>query len=465
MNSRFPIIMKNISISLRLRLLAITVITVLAVTFPTPFQQGGVQIASAQAPADEIIGIVTNGTDGGSVPANLQVLLMSIDLASNQIIEQKATTVDEDGIFRFEGLLSGPGISYRVVADAGIYTPSVDMASQDNWANVRLTIYDDTTSLEDVIISSYVMMIPTIDARTRQLGVLTVINVDNRGDRIWIPNMEDPNLTGLDLLRFNLPDGFTDLAVESELPSGSILEIDTGFAMTNPIPPGESAILISYIISYESDGFEFGLKMPYGIDSVRLLLPDGGGEITGNGLGEIESVVVAESVFNSVEGKNYAADDLLNAVFTGLPQPTPLQSLGDFFKGRTYVIVIIWVVGLALLGILGYALYSSRKKSDLSSDDDDDPANRADIIAEIATLDEEFEAGKIDKDEYNDQRDDLKRLALEIGDDSVAGSESVESSESTEDVDGATDDSEGSAESDSDSDAADEDDKSEESDK
>jgi uncharacterized membrane protein len=460
MNDRYPITMKNISTSLRLRLLAIAAIAVLAVTFPTPFQQGGLQVASAQAPADEIVGIVKNGTQGGSLPADLQVLLMSIDLASNQIIEQESTTVDEDGIFRFGGLLSGPGLSYRVVVDTGIYTPSVDMASQENWGNVRLTIYDDTTSLEDITISSYVMMVPTIDARTRQLGVLTVINVDNRGDRVWIPDLEDPNLTGLDLLRFNLPLGFTDLSVESELPSGSILPIDTGFAMTNPIPPGEAAILISYIISYEDDGFEFGLKMPYGIESVRILLPDGGGAITGNGLGGIESVVVTENVFNSVEGDNYAVDDLLNLVFSDMPQPTPLQSLSEFFQGRTYVIVIIWVVGLALLGILGYALYSSRKNSDLSSADDDDIANRADIIAKIAALDEEFEAGNVDEDEYNDQRDDLKRLALEIVDGSDTESAPVESAEDVDENAGADDDSD-----DSDSTSADEDDKSEESDK
>jgi flagellar basal body-associated protein FliL len=79
------------------------------------------------------------------------------------------------------------------------------------------------------------------------------------------------------------------------------------------------------------------------------------------------------------------------------------------------VIVIIWVVGIALLGILGYALYSSRKGADLSSDDDDEVASRVDVLAEIAALDDEFEANNIDEDEYNDQRDELKRIAMELG--------------------------------------------------
>jgi uncharacterized membrane protein len=411
MNNHFPPMTKFTSMPVAIRLLVIVLIATLAVAI----QSAETPVASAQDQQDSILGRVTNGTEGGSLPPNLEVLLMSIDLASNQIIEQETTTVDEDGIFGFNNLISGPGLAYRVVVDSGDYTPSVDMANIENWQNVRINIYDETTSLDNITINSYVLMVPTIDARTRQAGILTVINVDNRGDRIWIPNIEDPNLTGFDLLRFNLPDGFTDLSIESELPSGNILEIDTGFAMTNPIPPGEAAILMSYIIPYEGDGFDFNLKMPYGVGQLRLLVPEGGGVITGEGLGSIESVVVAENVFSSVEGNDYVADTELALSFSGLPQPTFLQSLSEFFEGRTYVIVIIWVVGIILLAILGYAMYSSRKNSNLTSDDDDDEvASRADIVAEIAALDEEYEANKIDEDEYNAQRDELKSLALEL---------------------------------------------------
>ena len=412
MNHHLLPIAKTISASLVSRLLVIALLSIAGNTIHTSSSP----IVSAQDQPDRIHGRVSNGTEGGMLPPDLEVLLMSIDLSTNQIIPQETTTVDEDGIFFFDNLISGPGLSYRVVVNADNYTPSVDMANIENWQNLRMNIYDDTQSLDDITLSSYVLMVPTIDARTRQVGILTVINVNNVGDRIWIPNLDDPNLTGLDLLRFNLPDGFSDLSIESELPTGNILEIDTGFAMTSPIPPGEAAILLSYIIPYTGDSFDFDLKLPYGADEVRMLLPDEGGEISAEGLGSPASIVVAESVFNSVEGKNFAADEVVEARFSGLPQPTLIQSLSEFFEGRTYVIVIIWVVCIALLGILGYALYSSRKGADLSSDDDDKVASRVDVLAEITALDDEFEANNIDEDEYNDQRDELKRIAMELGD-------------------------------------------------
>ena len=412
------------------RIFAASIVSALALAFL--FQSIELNVASAQSPPESILGKVSNGTDGGVVPTDLQVILMSIDLGSNSIIEQETTTVNQDGIFRFDNLVSGPGLSYRVVVNHGTFTPSVDMANVENWQNVRLSIFDETKSLEDITVSSYVMMIPTIDARSRQVGVLTVINVDNRGDTVWVPDLTDPALTGLDLLRFNLPKGFSDLAIESQLPTGNILEIDTGFALTNPVPPGEAAILISYILRYEKDSFDFNLKLPYGADQVRILLPDEGGTISAEGFGAGESVVVAEKMFNQYQGEDYAAGVELLTTFSELPQPTTLQKLSDFFKGRTYVIAIISVVGIALLSILGYAMFSSRKNSDLSSDDDDDVISRADVIAEIAALDEEFEANNIDEDDYNERRDELKRLVLELEEYSAASLSDKSEDESTE---------------------------------
>ena len=403
----------NIQIkTLQIRLFLFTAITALVIVLVA--QSSDSPVASAQDQPDSIVGKVTNGTGGGELPADLEVLLMSIDLATNQIIEQESTGVDKDGIFGFSNLISGPGLSYRVVVNHGTYTPSVDMSAIDNWQNVRMNIYDETKSLKDITIGSYVMMIPTIDARSRQVGVLTVINVDNRGDQVWVPDLTDPQLTGLDLLRFNIPEGFIDLSIESELPTGNILEIPTGFALTNPIPPGEFAILISYILEYDGDSFDFNLKLPYGADKVRMLLPENGGSIDAEGFGSPDSVVIADSVFKQYEGADYAAGVELGATFSGLPQPTIFQVISDFFNGRTYAIMIISIAGIAFLAILGYAMYSTRKGSNFSSEDDKELAGRDDIIAEIAALDEEYEADNIDEDEYNDHRDELKRMVRKI---------------------------------------------------
>jgi len=54
------------------------------------------------------------------------------------------------------------------------------------------------------------------------------------------------------------------------------------------------------------------------------------------------------------------------------------------------------------------------------------------VIAEIAALDEEFEANNIDEDDYNERRDELKRLVLELEEYSAASLSDKSEDESTE---------------------------------
>ena len=276
-------------------------------------------IADAQTSQTEITGKLINGTENGDVPANKEVLLLAIDLVNNQIIEEASTLTDENGIFQFKNIVHKPEVNFRVVANTGTHTPSVDMQLVENWQDVEIAIYEETASLEQIRIDSYVLMIPTINARERQAGVLSVINLSNTGDRVWIPDLKNPNLTGLDLLRFNLPLGYTNLSVESELPPGNILDIATGFAMTNPIPPGEATILISYIVPYEGDEFDFILKLPYGASQIRMLLADEAGSISSDKLDRTEPVSVADGLFNAIEGRDFIADERITISFRGMP--------------------------------------------------------------------------------------------------------------------------------------------------
>lgn len=370
------------------------------------------QTANAQDQPDSIRGKVINGTAGGILPTNIEVMLMSIDIANNRIIEQETTDVDLEGNFVFTNLTSGSDSAYRLVVNTGSYTPYVDMATVENWQDVQISIYENTPSLENITINSYVMMIPTLDARNRQAGVLTVINVDNRGDKVWMPDLSNPNLTGLDLLRFNLPLGFKDLAIESELPNGNVLEIDSGFALTNPVPPGEAAILISYIVPYEGDSFNFNLKLPYGADLVRILLPDDAGQIRAEKVGATDSVLVADKLFNQIEGENYAKGEELSIRYFSLPQPTFIQTLSKFTQGRTYLIMLIGLVGTVLLSILSWTMYSRRNNNDYR--EKPITQDRELLLAEITDIYDLFESDQITKQEFTERSESLKKLIIRL---------------------------------------------------
>tara|TARA_B100000029_G_scaffold5295_1_gene5904 strand:- start:1687 stop:2973 length:1287 start_codon:yes stop_codon:yes gene_type:complete len=371
------------------------------------------RIADSQTSQTEITGKVINGTTEGDIPINTEVLLLAIDLINNQIIEEASTLADENGIFQFKNVVPKPGANLRVVANAGTYTPSVDMQFVDNWQDVVLTIYEETVSLEQIKIKSYVLMIPTINARERQAGVLSVINLSNIGDRVWIPDLKNPNLTGLELLRFNLPLGYTNLSVESDLPPGNIMDIATGFAMTNPVPPGDATILISYIVPYEGDGFDFILKLPYGATEIRMLLADEAGSISSDNLHSTEQVTVADSLFNAIQGSNFVADEKITISFRRMPQPTPLQEISEFLNSRSYIYILAGMVGLTLITILAYAIFKSQRQT-RTDQDKLKMARRMEIIREIAALDENYENHHTDESEYKKRRNKLKQKVAAI---------------------------------------------------
>ncbi len=380
--------------------------------------------AAAQDFPSEISGKVVNGTSGATVPPGTDVVLLVVDDSINQIIDTASQVVGTNGEFTFTDLLSGPGLSYRVAADDGSdYTPSVDLIpGESSFTDIELTIYESTQSFDDIRLSTFSMLITGIERANRLMGVLGVISVVNSGDMVWIPDLENPQLTGLDLLRFNLPEGYQDLTMETTLPSTGLsdtfFEIPTGFALANPVPPGESEILITYTLDYEGDTLAYPLRLAYGADLVRLMIPKDAGTISGLGLGDMQEAVLNDDVFSVVDGRNYERGSQLDVQFTALPTPNLVESIQQFVNGRGYLIAIAWIAGAAMLGILVYAFFFARQRTSApdAAGDESYPEyaglGRSDIVATIAELDRQHDAGEIEEDNYNKRRSVLTKAAL-----------------------------------------------------
>lgn len=398
---------------------AVAAVAVAALIFA--FQQTDSSPASAQSDfPTQISGRIVNGTEGGVIPAGLQVLLLVVDEAEQTVVGNDQQVVGTNGEFTFTDFLSGPGLTYRVVANNGDHTPSVDLRpGESSFENVEITIWDSTSSFEDIHFSNYSLLVPGIDGAERQMAVLAVASIVNSGDHIWIsPDINTPGVTGFDLFRFSLPEGFTELSVESNLPPGNIMTVPTGFAMTNPIPPGEYDVLMTYLVEYEGNTLDFPLNLPYGSDQVRMLIPEGNGTITGPGLGSPEATFIEDDSYSLVQGRDYAPGAEINVKFESLPTPNFVESVQNFFDGRIYILVAGWVVAAAMIGLLVYAFFFTRKRGEAGDGagvaDFPEYRNlkRAQIVETIAALDGQREAGEIEEDDYQARREALKRAAL-----------------------------------------------------
>ena len=400
-------------------LIALAALVALAQPFPVS--------AQAVTTPEEISGRIVNGTEGSEVPVGTIARLFTVDETTQSVVANDETVVGTNGEFTFSGYPVGDNITYRVVADNDTrHTPSVDLkAGRDEFENVEITIWDVTTSLDDISVPLYQILVPAIDGSERLIGVLAVANISNSSDKVWIADVDSPALTGLDLLRFNLPEGYQELSVESDLPFGNVLEIGTGFAITNPVPPGNYQILMTYVAPYEGDALDFPLRLPYGADELRILTPDDGVSVTGLGLGAPEGVVIDTEAYTAVKGFDYPRDSQLDVRFESLPTPTTIENLQSFFDSNTYIFVVMWIVVALILAILVYAFFYARKTGRKVASAPAGGAvteyaeytdlTRSEIVTAIAELDEKHDAGEIDGKEYQSRREALKHAALAAG--------------------------------------------------
>ena len=238
------------------------------------------------------------------------------------------------------------------------------------------------------------------------MGVLGAIDLRNEGDAVLLPDLSDPGLTGLQLLRFSLPEGYSNLSVESDLPPGNVMEIGTGFALSTPAPPGEFNILFSFLLAYDGNGFEFPLNLPFGADEVRFMMPEEGITITGEGLGPPRTTVVNDRTFTIVEGSGFERGTRINVTMDGLPSPTFVERAVDYFGDRAYIPIFAWLVGAALLSLLAYAIIRARNRP-LAAD-----PTRRELVSAIAALDDLRDAGEVEAEEYAARREELMRKAL-----------------------------------------------------
>ena len=354
-------------------------------------------------------GVISNGTPGAEIPVDLTVTLDVYRLGER--IESTNTVSDASGNFSFEGVPGGFGIGYILSAQyaGGFYFFEKDFPLPPE--PVELLVYESASDGEAVRVKVHTLVVNGADADTGLMNVLALVGLENSGDHTFVPDA--PQAGMMSFLRFSLPPLAGEVDVQSNLRGGSVIQIDLGFAMTTPIPPGSYEIAYTYQAAYEGGKLSYTQSFPFGADTFRVLLLSGLGSVSGDGLEETEPATLGDQDYIQLEAKDMDVGARVDLEFSGLPQPPLWKRWQKSASQEGFVqIAIPSAFGVALLSLLGYALLQRREPAVAVAGALGDPAQRSALVEAMARLDDSFQRRELEEGEYLQQRRALKDQAL-----------------------------------------------------
>ena len=198
----------------------------------------GMESVSAQVQTLTVEGKISNATSGGSEVAGLPVTLHRISIFGP---DDLLTTSGENGEFRFYDVEFDPELSYGVSVryQEAIYGTDIDL-SAGSLNSVMITVFDSTIDDGVISASSASLLFASVDRTNQTISALEILRLKNSSDRAYVPGNEP-----MQLLRFGLPVGATNLQLDTRLIGADFAQVDLGFALFASVPPGEHEIMFS----------------------------------------------------------------------------------------------------------------------------------------------------------------------------------------------------------------------------
>lgn len=299
-------------------------------------------------------GRILNGTAGGQVPPDLPVTLEI--LRQRSLVDLRTATAGADGTFRFEGVPQGGDLAYLVsTAYQGVIYSAVAQG-QDAWEKpLVLSIYEKAPGVQRLRLPSITLVATGALPRRRLLEFLQAAQVENPTDRTAVPDMEQ---LPAGILRFSLPSQAQALDVAATFPpGGEVVQMEQGFAITSPIPPGRYEVLFTFRIVYRGSRLDFTLAMPQGAGVFRLMVPEDLAQVESPSLQAQESASIGGKTYRVWEARGVERGGVVSFRLVGLPQPPGLFRLLEAV-GRPPLLIAIpaGLLGAILLGILVWSL-------------------------------------------------------------------------------------------------------------
>jgi hypothetical protein len=382
---------------------------------------------SAASAAEGIItGSVVNGTEGGSLPADVAVTLYY--LRDGNIIEQRTDVTDASAAYRFTDVDTAPALSFVVVAAYGqvpYNTPELQFTEGTEIQAPPLLVYESSQDASVVRVVTDVLFVAPGEEQSGMLSVMEVVRLANDSDRTYLATGVAGGGAPMNVLRFALPPDAQDLTVLSGLSAENVVQIDRGFGVFMPLFPGEREVAFGYQVPYSGSTLDLTKRTVYPTDHLAIIALEEHALQFNSSQMTVQATPIGDRRYLVGAANSLEARAEVNVQVAGLPAPSLQVRLERLFERvRNAQASLFVVLGVILILPIFYAVFRlgirSRRRNMATPSAIDSPATvtepdaKEGLLLEIAQLDDDFAAGGLAEADYQRLRAGKKQRLLEL---------------------------------------------------
>lgn len=370
----------------------------------------------------ELEGRLTNKTPGGRGVGNVEVTLTFSKTGQE---EKQRTRTDGRGTFRFADLAPGTRYELSLTFQGAEYTLAVGFKPGEEKQSIEVPVYDATDDPSALRVKEHHLM---LEGGEGSLLVKEFLLVENVGNKAFVgarPVDGGRRAT----LQFTLQRGAAELQYLSGLMECCVVPTASGFVDTMDVKPGVREIGFTYTLKPDSDRYAYARLLDYPSQGVNAFV-SGAESATSSSLETREAVQLEGRRYLHLSGKDLPRGALVKLELGGLPNQS--ASLRYLILGAT-----VLLVGAALAypvvrrsGPRPAERATRREATEALSDEgvtsrETMGARYDELVEAIARLDDAFEAGRINREEYDRLRAERKQALLQTAE-KLRGSSRVE---------------------------------------
>jgi hypothetical protein len=352
-------------------------------------------------------GKMVNGS-GGGIPEGQNVTLVGLDqdkTGSYQKVLEKQSQVSRDGSYAFSGVEVSINRAFLVIAMVGgVEFQSDPILVKDSTTNfsIPITIYEQTNDFHTLSVDQVHIKFDLSAQKVIQVTELYIVSNPGKqvvvvsSDGTSIPFLQNP--AGAEGVKYQLAQG-----------SAQLLNATGGFALL-PGADKQYGFLVSFSIPYARN-LKYDQLFTLPVSALTVFVPQGmwlsGKQFTAAGPQTIQS-----QTYQMYQSKKMSAGSSLSLTLSGKPD----GSSGFKFDRQTIVLICIIVVGILLIGMGIYlylhdrARFLKEEQGDQEKPIDQDASGdiQDSIMDAMIALDDQYKAGEISKETYEERRMELK---------------------------------------------------------